>query len=38
MSEDLDNDLKRLFAEAAERPADEAFVKGVRHGMTGGRP
>ena len=37
MSDEPDNDLKRLFAEAAERPADEAFVQGVRVGMAGAR-
>ena len=37
MSEDFDNDLKRLFAEAAERPDDETFVLGVRRDMAGAR-
>jgi hypothetical protein len=29
MSEDLDPQLRRLFAETAEHPADEAFVQSV---------
>ena len=33
MSDALDPGLKRMFAEAADSPADEAFVAGVKRGM-----
>ena len=33
MSDALDPGLKRMFAEAADSPADEAFVASVKRGM-----